>query len=343
MDRGTIAAGSEILILTPRTRRSRKEQLGPKLSRPTRIEPGGPPRRRLTRLHHRGMGTRRSSEASQVARDEAGRQAATCYRDHGELPRESARCGRTLTRPMTCPPVDVEETVPQMDADEHRSEERPDRAIRERSLSCFSSFVLPICVNPCSSVASIVFSLQGLCSCPRQRPFHGTVSRSNRGSTRQLDGDLQPRFCPLRGDPALVQLHGTPGDGQAQADAAAGPAAVALDPEERLEDRRAATRRGRRGRGRAPSRSPRSPRTSSPTSIGVPSGAWRIALRTTFSTARRRSSDSPGTGQACSRPEVEPAALRLGLQAQSSTSSGAGRSSADRPRRSGPRGRPRRG
>ena len=53
--------------------------------------------------------------------------------------------------------------------------------------------------------------------------------------SRQLDVEDQPRVRIPRGDASLVQFDGATGDGQAQADAAAGSVSVFLDTVERFE------------------------------------------------------------------------------------------------------------
>ena len=121
----------------------------------------------------------------------------------------------------------------------------------------------------------------------------GDSGPSRRGG--QLDDHAEAGPGVLGADPAVVEVDGPPGDRQAEADPAADPAPVGFDPEEGLEDPRQGVV-GDAGPSSltaivAESGPPRSSR-----SMAVPSGAWRIALRATFSTARRSSSRSPTTG-----------------------------------------------
>ena len=111
-----------------------------------------------------------------------------------------------------------------------------------------------------------------------------------------------------------VQLDGPARDRQAQADAAAGAAPVAADAIEGLEDRLQAILRERldRGPGSRPSRWRSSCRSS--TATVVPSGAWRTALRSTFSTARRSSSRSPRTTAGPCGRDAQAAAFGAGLE-----------------------------
>ncbi len=65
-----------------------------------------------------------------------------------------------------------------------------------------------------------------------------TTPRSfSRVAQGNLDGDEQAGGRVACDDSSLVEVDGPPRDGQAESDAATGAAAVALDAEERLEDR----------------------------------------------------------------------------------------------------------
>ena len=127
-------------------------------------------------------------------------------------------------------------------------------------------FVLPIDLEFRVHVAGAVgpdvrqlTSSQILYSEPRHRNYLSSIRAIDRrgrqpsGSSRchwQLDHHAEPGPRVLGLDPASVEVDGPPGDGEAQADASAGPAPVALDAEEGLEDRSQGVVRGPRCRGR---------------------------------------------------------------------------------------------
>ena len=77
------------------------------------------------------------------------------------------------------------------------------------------------------------------------------ISEPGQACPWKFDLHEQPGAGVLRGDRAPMQVDGAPGDGQPQPDAAAGSAAIAFDPDERLEDRARAGRLVRRARDRA--------------------------------------------------------------------------------------------
>ena len=112
---------------------------------------------------------------------------------------------------------------------------------------------------------------------------------------RQLDLHQESRVGIPGGDLALVQLDRPGRDCQTKADAAARAAAVRFDAVERLEylgkriRGHAWTEVAERDRWRGGRGSTAEPR------LHFPSGAWRMALRSTLSQARCRSSKSPVT------------------------------------------------
>ena len=131
--------------------------------------------------------------------------------------------------------------------------------------------------------------------CRRTEAMAGGVPGLLAGRSRgQLDRDAKPRLCIPGVDPAAVQLDGPAGDRQSKADTAAGAAPVAADAIKGLEDRLQAILRNARTMIPDRDRDGGGTRRSS-TATAVPSGAWRTALRSTFSTARRSSSRSPRT------------------------------------------------
>ena len=132
---------------------------------------------------------------------------------------------------------------------------------------------------------------------PGERAKRAESADSTIGSQGELDRHHEPRLGVGGGDGAVVQPHRAIGDGQPQADAAARSAAVALDPKERLED----AGQGVVGNARtvvADGDPGGRPSARSSISTGYSAGEWRTALRSTFSTARRSSSGSPGMSPA---------------------------------------------
>ena len=163
------------------------------------------------------------------------------------------------------------------------------------------------------------------------RLHHSTAPRRAGSGLRKCDFDQQARFGIACRDAAAVQFHGAAGDGEPQAYAAAGTAAVALHPVERVEDAGQRLRRHARAViAHAHPHQAMGRRTRASTSTLVPSGAYRMALRITFSTARRNSSGSPSTVHGSAGLEDDCAAAGRASKAPSSARAASSRSSRTR-------------
>ena len=160
----------------------------------------------------------------------------------------------------------------------------------------------------------------------RERRFRGKLDRA--GSSMRT---RSPGSSVLCGDFTSMQVDGAAGDGQPQPDAAAGPAAIAFDANKWLENRSEQVVRHAGPMIAHADRRPCRRLNSRPISTAVPSGAWRMAFRTTFSTARRKSSGWPLTRQGIDLRHVQRAPFASASTSQSSTrpssSSSSGRAS----------------